>query len=118
MARTLRLTFEEYPDDEIVLRLSPVPMTVFFDIVERFDRAQAGTLADKLDLFRSFGDAGLVESWSYPEPTNGDGLLARDFGLAIQIVSQWLEGVGQVPRPLPPSASGGTLSTPEASPRP
>jgi hypothetical protein len=119
MDRTLRLTFDEVGD--YVLRLSPVPMDDYFAISEAWDTARAkdrDALDDYRALFRTFGDAGVIESWPHEEKPDGAGMLRRDFKLALVVVSSWLAEVGKVPLPLPVSASGGTPSTSEASPQP
>lgn len=111
---TATLVFDEYPDDEIVVRLSPVPMRHYFALVEKWDAAER--LGDYAALFREFAEAGLLISWTFPEPCDVDGFLARDFKLGVAIVREWIQGVRDVPLPLPRSASAGTPSTPEASP--
>lgn len=107
------LVFEDL-DGEVVVRLSPVPMRVYFDLIKR--RAEASTVEDYEALFRAFCDAGLLVSWTFPEPCNFDGLMARDVKFGLAVLRDWVAGVRSVPLPLPRSASGGTESTPEASP--
>lgn len=110
---TATLVFDEYPEHEIVVRLAPVPMRLFFDLMAESDTAR--TVGALRDLFAKFIDAGLLVSWTFEEPCTLDGYLERDKALGIAIVRQWIEGVRNVPLPLPLSASGGTRSTPEAS---
>ena len=111
---TATLVFYEYPDDEIVVRLSPIPMRAYFDLLADYDAAN--TAPAYAALFERFVGLGLLVSWTFPEPCDVDGFMARDFKLGLAIVKQWIVGVRDVPLPLPRSASGGTPSTPEASP--
>lgn len=120
--RTLRLVLDEYPEDAIVLRLAPVPLDTFFDISERWDATVRGgdRSPDAIrSLFRDFGDAGFIVSWTYPEAPDGAGMLRRDYGVAIQIVNSWLKGVGSVPVPLPlTSSDGGRSGSPDSDQQP
>ncbi|CAB4173624.1 hypothetical protein UFOVP1028_38 [uncultured Caudovirales phage] len=111
---TATLVFEEYPDDEIVVRLSPVPMRDYFGLAQQLDAASSA--ADYTALFGAFVDAGVLVSWTFPEPCDLPGMMARDFKLNLAIIRQWIAGVRSVPLPLPRRPSGGTPSTPEASP--
>lgn len=114
----LTLVFDEYPDDEIVLRISPVPMGDYFDIIELYDGAmETSDLTKVRALFDRFAPVALV-SWSFPEPATAEGLYRRDFKLASALVAQWLKGVRDVPRPLPLMSSDGTASMRETSPSP
>jgi len=110
---TATIAFAEYPGEEIVVRLAPVPMRLFFEIMA--EHGTASTVGQWTELFRKFIDAGLLVSWTFPEPCDLSGFLERDIKLGQAIIGQWIEGVRNVPLPLPVSASGGTPSTPEAS---
>lgn len=117
MARTMTLVFDEYPDDEIVLRLSPIPLGEFFALAKDFDAlSEKGSGVDIPEFMRRFGDLALA-SWSFPEPATGDGLLTRDFNLALAIMAEWFSGVRNVPLPLPRKPSAGDTSGQEASRR-
>lgn len=115
MARTLRLFIDEEPDTEIVLRLG-CPMAEYFGYLDRWEARREQPAAALLDLLRDWGNAGYIESWTYPQPTTGDGLVALDWPVPLVILGRWFAEVGNVPAPLLVTASGGTLSTPEADP--
>jgi len=117
--RTVRLVFDEYPDDEVVLRVSPIPMEDYFGVLEdwaklRSDNADA---AEMVALFGRFADLALV-SWSFPEPATAEGMKRRDVNLGLAMMGQWLEQVGRVPLPLPLGSSGSEPSPEDSTPPP
>jgi hypothetical protein len=121
MARLHTFGFEEYPEASITLRVGPVPALTWFDLIARWDawRVSPNTvesMREGLEIAAAIADAGFVESWTFAEPPTGEGMRAQDYHVAIQIANQWMREVGRVPRPLLPSASGGTPSTSEANP--
>jgi len=104
--RTARLEFDEYPDDHIVVRLSPVSLDDFDAIVDLFNVAGRQVLAKPIRaLYAKWAPVALI-SWSFPEPATVAGLGARDPNLGLAIVRQWIEGVRHVPLPLPVPSSG------------
>jgi hypothetical protein len=106
--KTITIEFDEYPDQEIVARLSPVPLDTFDAIVDAYLEA-AEIIAEKVRaLAELFGP--LLVSWSFPEPADAAGLGARDPNLIVAIVGQWILGVRTVPLPLPVRSSAGVLS--------
>jgi len=114
MARTLTLVFDEYPDEEIVLRTAPVPMSDYLAIAGLWDESRRKG-GDLIGLMRRFGDVALV-SWTFPEPATGEGMMARDLNLGIALVAHWMKGVRDVPLPLPVPSSAGDDFTPASSP--
>ena len=113
--RTKTIEFEEYPDDTIVVRVSPVPVDDLFTVLDAFTqfRTREGFVA----LVEAF--APFLESWTFPEPADAEGLRKRDINLVLAIVREWREGVGEVPLPLPRrSSDGGPSEAPQESPSP
>ena len=108
--KTATLVFDEYPADEVVVRLAPIPMEDYFDVLERFDAVKEGAGFDGIrGLFDRFADVALV-SWTFPEAADAAGLRRRDLNLALAIIGQWISGVRDVPLPLPLSSSAGAPS--------
>lgn len=112
MTATLTLEVEEDPGSSVVVRISPVPVAVLYDVQARArripqNRAQFDALADAFVPY--------VESWTYPEPVDRDGCAARDFNLFLAFVNGWLQGVASAPLPLLRRSSDGE---PSADPSP
>jgi hypothetical protein len=108
---TATLTLEDDTGSSVVVRISPVPVGVLYDVEARArrlprTRAQFDALADAFLPF--------VESWTYPEPVDRDGLAARDINLALAIVHGWLRGVASAPLPLLRTSSDGEPSADDA----
>lgn len=107
--------FGEYPGLEVTVRLSPVPMGLYFDILSRLQAIGSDMLAMR-EVCELFAPLGLVK-WNLPEPADADGLAAQPFELAFGIVVQWTKAVAEVPLPLPVRSSDGVPSEgPETSP--
>ena len=105
--KTATIVFDEYPDDEVTVILSPVPVATYFDIIEkantlRFDPAEFRALFEQFAPF--------IDSWTFPEPTDADGLLAQDYNLGLAIIREWAREVRSVPLPLRLTPSDGTPS--------
>lgn len=110
--KTLSVRFEESPDDEIVLRLSPVPTGELLRIMDLMSELllTRESLAVLCEAFAPF-----VESWTYPEDIDADGLLARDFNQLYVVVNHWVREVRDAPPPLLLGSSGGAPSEGQAT---
>jgi hypothetical protein len=99
------LEFEEYPGQEIRLRISDVPLTEYWDFAEwRMEWSRAGfdELCERLGKY--------LVSWTFPEPATVEGLKARDPNLLVAMRNQWAQAVANVPLPLPVASSNGASS--------
>lgn len=107
--KILVLTFDEYPDDEVRVLLSPVPLSAYHAVIEAYKLAITQALADDViamcDVF-----APLLRAWTFPEPPTREGMNARDPNLLIGIVGEWIRGVRMAPAPLAQRSSGGAPS--------
>jgi hypothetical protein len=105
------LEFEDYPDHEIVVQISPVPVRSYFEIVTplRTLRHSAESFQALFEKFEPY-----LVRWTFEQPATAEGLMDVDFKLSIAIIQQWSKGVRDVPLPLPLSASDGTPSEPQA----
>lgn len=108
MPKTLRVEFDDFPDDWIEVIISPVPVATLFAIISAV-RGLRTSLDDFGNLFGLF--APFVESWSYAEPPGVEGLMARDYNLALAAIAAWIGGVRDAPLPLPRRSSA---SAPES----
>lgn len=111
------IEFEEYPDEWYRVRLSPVPLSRYRDVVAAYKAAgESGILADELvALLKVF--IPVVDSWSHEAEVSLDALLELDPNLLFALVGQWINGVRSVPLPLPRRSSDGAPSAdPETSP--
>jgi len=90
---TLTVEFEQYPDAEFVLRLSPVPMTTYWDIGEY-----------KADWSREAftGLIALMEPLVVSTPVP---LAEVDPNILIALRNHWLTEVATLPLPLPRTSS-------------
>lgn len=113
--KTAILEFEEYPGLEVTVRLSPVPMASYFDIVRRM-ADESLTMTKFEEIARDFAPLGLV-AWNLDVEATTEGLVAQPYEFAIGIVNQWTKAVANVPVPLPKRSSDGEPSEdPETSP--
>ena len=103
--KTLGIRFEEAPDDEYVVRISPVPTSDLLAIID---------LLAKLNLTRESVDA-LADAFRPYVVSGADDLLALDFNVFYGIVNGWVSGVRDAPLPLPlRSSDGGPSPEPQA----
>ncbi len=106
--RTAILEFEEYPDEEIVVRIAPVSVDAFFEVTEKvntlhWDPAEMAALSEAFAPF--------LVSWTF-ETTLG--LFTHDMALGLGIVRNWAKAVRDVPLPLPVTPFDGTPSEAES----
>ena len=103
------LEFEEYPDDEVRVRITGVSVRDFGAIVDAFNEALGRFMPEPIgklcDLFAPY-----LDSWTFDEPADADGLRERDVNLLFAIVREWVTGVRQVPLPLRLRSSDGEPS--------
>lgn len=105
--KTATIEFDEYPDEEIVVRIAPIPLDDYFGVLEDIEELAS---ADAIRAaFRRFADLALV-SWTFPEPATGEGMLRRDMNLGLAVIRQWAREVREVALPLPRASSGGGRS--------
>lgn len=102
------IEFEEYPGLEVTVRLSPVPMGGYFEIMKLVEGI-GHDLTALQELTEKFAPIGLIE-WTLPEPATAEGMVAQPYGLALAIVAQWVKAVAEVPIPLPLGSSAGEPS--------
>ena len=115
--KTATLRFADYPGEEIVVRVAPIPMEDYFAILVDFTKfTRRGTAEQLMDLFGRFAELAL-ESWTFPEPADAKGIRRRDVNLALAMIQQWLDEVGRVPLPLPVGSSGTEQSPEDSTPR-
>lgn len=102
--RTAIIEFEEYPGDEIVVCISPVPVAAFFDVSEK-----ANTLRWDPVEFKALGEAfaPFLVSWTFDAPLD---VFGHDLTLGVGIIREWAKAVRDVPLPLPVKPSDGELS--------
>lgn len=115
----LVLAFEEYPDDEIRVRLTPVSITTYFDIADAYGSGTWQGRDEVKAMYAAF--APVLLSWTFEPPATADGLAEIDSKLSFAIVDQWLREVRKVPAPLPLRSSDTTPSEdpdPESSTEP
>ena len=105
--KTLTIEFDEFPDEHVELIISPVAMGDLLDVIGRMSSVEMTreAVGELMALVAPY-----VASWTYPEPLGLEGLMARDFGWIISVVDAWVDGVRDVPRPLPRASSAGTPS--------
>lgn len=109
--RTLTIEFGEYPGDEYVVRISPVPVDDLFAVNDALGtwNTRKGMTALR-ELFAPF-----VESCPGDDSPTAATLGRLDINLLLALAREWQRGVAQVPLPLPVTSSDGTASeTPEA----
>lgn len=110
------IEFEEYPDEWTRVRISDVSVRDFGAVIAAFNEAARRFMPEPIEkLCELF--APYIDSWSYPEPVDADGLLSRDVNLLLALVREWVTGVRSVPLPLRLRSSDGEPSAdPTTSP--
>lgn len=104
-----RLEFEEYPDEWVRVRVSGVSVRDFGKVIAAYNDAAGRFMPEPIEtLCDTF--APYLDSWSFPEPADADGLRERDVNLLLAIVREWVAGVRQVPLPLRQRSSDGDTS--------
>lgn len=105
--KTLTIEFDDFPDDRVVVVISPVAMGDLLDIIDRMSHVSMTRedIGGLLGLVVPY-----VESWTWPEPVSVEGFMVRDFSWNIALVNAWVDGVRDVPRPLPRASTAGTPS--------
>jgi len=93
MEKRATLVFEDYPEQEYSVRLSPVSMRQYLDFIERWDEPT------QLDAFRE--QIATFEALAIPTWTSGEEAFTDlDFSLIRTIVTEWATRVKGVPAPL------------------
>jgi hypothetical protein len=114
--RLIRLTFEDPQYEGLEVRARSVPLGKVLAFV---DLAGAGGFTPEHkeqlnDLFALFASA--LEFWNLEDedgqavPTTLAGLLEQDTDFVMELVLAWLDGVVNVPAPLPGKSPGGELT--------
>lgn len=111
------LTFDDPSLAGLEVRARSVPVGMFLSLV-----ALASTIDESdgftPDVAAAFdglvdGFAGALESWNLqdedgtPVPTTAEAVKDQDSDFVMQLVSAWMEAVGEVDAPLGPGSSGG-----------
>lgn len=98
--------FAEYPGDEYVVRISPVPIDDLFAINDALARWNTrGGLTDLKERFAPF-----IESWPLEAAPDAATIGQLDVNLLLALIRAWRKGVAEVPLPLPLPPSDGALS--------
>lgn len=124
MAKIAVIEFGDYPDEWVRVRLG-VPMRDYEAIVDAAEACLRRFLPEELRALRA-AVLPVIDSWSYPEPVDADGLAERDPNWLLAVVREWATAVRRVPLPLPARSSDGAPSedqtadspSPEPSPEP
>lgn len=105
--RTGTIAFDE-EGIEFEVRLSPVPVSEYFDVREKRDAARFSDRAS----FRALCDAlaSVVVSWNRDTDPSGEALMGEDFNVVIALTGHWVREVTQLPLPLLRSSSDGEPS--------
>ena len=91
--------------EQIVARLSPVPLREFGEIVDLFGQALAGRWPDALrPLYAAW--APFVVSWSFPDDPTAETLEGQDATIVLAAIRAWITGVRRAPLPLLVTSSG------------
>jgi hypothetical protein len=93
------IEYDEMPDEWVRVRLGGVPIRDFNAIVDAYNEAAFRYMPEPIGaLCDAF--APMLDSWSYPEPPDGDGLRSRDVNHLFALVRDWVKEVRNVPLPL------------------
>lgn len=107
---TLTLVYED--EQETELRLSGVSLGTYLGFLREWNSLQGAAGVEDIEKFaRRFAETLLV-SWTYPEPADAAGFLARDLGFMKAVVRDWIEAMAEVEPPLPLRSSA-TAQSPE-----
>ena len=113
MAKTAVIEFDEYPDEWVRVRLD-ISVREFGVLVDTYNQAALRYMPEPIaTLCDTFGPF-LVE-WSFPETADAEGLRERNVNLLLSLARSTIEGVRDVPLPLPRRSSDGE---PSAAPSP
>ena len=100
--KTLRIEFEDSPG-HILTIISPVSLDAYFTVREAYEAGNWGERASFTALFAAW--APFVRSWSYKAPVSAESMNALDPHPLLAAVKAWLDGVRDVPLPLPRASS-------------
>jgi hypothetical protein len=112
-----RIEFEDI-DDWYRVKLSPVPLQTFRDVVAAYRVATESALLpdDLVTMTEVF--IPLIESWSHGKKVSVEKALTLDANLLYALVGHWINGVRGVPLPLRRGSSDGEPSEdPTTSPQ-
>ena len=93
--KTLRITFDEYPDDWIDTIISPVGVGTLLDIIAKSSRVSLTREAFG-ELYGLFARRG---RWNYPEPVGPDGPVARFMNQILAVIMPGPRGPQAPPLP-------------------
>ncbi len=113
--KTATLELEDDPGGQVVVTISPVPVSALFDIRDQLVRTpRTRAQFDKLAVaFVPF-----LVSWTFEIPLDAKGFASLDFNLALAIVNGWITEVIRAPLPLLQRSSDGDPSEAPAAPSP
>lgn len=109
MERYAVIEFEEYPDEWVRVRLTGASVRLYNAIIEAFNEAVVRWMPEPIEKLCD-AIAPFLDSWSYPEAADGDGLRERDPAFVFAIARAWVREVRDVPLPLPRKSSDGAPS--------
>lgn len=96
--RRTTLEWNEYPGDEITVRLSPVPLGRYLEFMERWQAPS--TIAGFREEVDSFVELA-APTWTFP----AERFLDLDLAIVKATINEWLAKVPEVPLPLPAGSS-------------
>jgi len=100
--KTLRIEFEDQPG-HILTIVSPVSLDAYFTVREAYEAGNWGERASFTALFAAW--APFIRSWSYKAPVSPESMAGLDPHPLLAAVKAWLDGVRDVPLPLPRASS-------------
>ena len=100
--KTLRIEFDDSPG-HILTIISPVSLYAYFTAREAYEAGNWGERASFTALFAAW--APFVKSWSHKVPVSPEAMAGLDPHPLLAAVKAWLDGVRDVPLPLPRASS-------------
>ena len=120
MERFAVIEFDEYPDEWVRVRLTGASVRLYNAVVETFNESVVRWMPEPIERLCD-AIAPFLDSWSYPETADGEGLRERDPPFVFAVARAWVREVRDVPLPLPRKSSDGEASedpSPESSTTP
>lgn len=117
--KTLRVEFDEYPDEWWEVVVSPVPLGDFDGSPTLF--GLMGLVADLTMTPASFkvlyaAFLPFVQAWSHKGKPSVATMLRVDYKTVLAVIGAWVDGVRSAPRPLPRASSAGEPSATTSPP--
>jgi hypothetical protein len=106
------IEFEDYPDEWTKVRIGGLTIREYEGIYDAANEAARAMSPEHLSTLRE-KLAVVLDSWSYDEPCDADGLRDRDPNWMLALAREWVVGVRRVPLPLPRRSFGTEASDTE-----